>query len=221
MDLVEAQLREQLKLQSAINSTVNPDWAKAGYHWPLAIAMEGAELIEHHGWKWWKRQDKDINQLKLELVDIWHFILSDALVRNDSNVDLALHELSMHMRHPQTAVFIGYAPRNLGTMDDVSLVRAFVALAMGDIISHTAFALMTKRFDLSFDQLHTLYIAKNVLNIFRQEHGYKDGTYKKVWRGIEDNDVLTNLIQTMPNASPRWLLERLEVLYSRITKETS
>lgn len=219
MDLVEIQLREQLKLQSTINSTVDPNWAKAGYHWRLAMAMEGAELIEHYGWKWWKQQDKDTNQLRLELVDIWHFILSDALVRNNSDVDLTVHELDMHVRHPQTTVFVGYAARNLEAMDDVSLVRAFVALAMGDVVSHTAFVLMMKRFNLSFNQLHALYVAKNVLNIFRQKYGYKSGTYMKLWNGVEDNEVLFGLIQSKPDATSEQLLERLEVLYSQITKE--
>lgn len=34
------------------------------------------------------------------------------------------------------------------------------------------------------------YTGKNVLNVFRQDHGYKAGTYIKVWDGREDNEHL-------------------------------
>ena len=38
------------------------------------------------------------------------------------------------------------------------------------------------------------YIIKNVLNKFRQDNGYKEGTYKKIWKmgedSLEDNDVV-------------------------------
>lgn len=35
-----------------------------------------------------------------------------------------------------------------------------------------------------------------MLNQFRQDHGYKEGTYKKVWGGKEDNtSVMLSLLQ--------------------------
>lgn len=37
------------------------------------------------------------------------------------------------------------------------------------------------------------YVSKNVLNIFRQEHGYKDGSYVKEWFGQEDNVHLVEI----------------------------
>ena len=42
--------------------------------------------------------------------------------------------------------------------------------------------------------LYKYYIAKNVLNGFRQNHGYKDGSYKKVWDGKEDNIVMLEIM---------------------------
>jgi len=30
-------------------------------------------------------------------------------------------------------------------------------------------------------------VCKNVLNTFRQNHGYKEGRYNKMWAGKEDN----------------------------------
>ncbi len=38
------------------------------------------------------------------------------------------------------------------------------------------------------------YVGKNVLNVFRQDHGYKDGTYLKEWNGKEDNEHLVEIL---------------------------
>jgi hypothetical protein len=48
--------------------------------------------------------------------------------------------------------------------------------------------------ELDFESLYTAYVGKNVLNFFRQDHGYKDGTYVKNWAGREDNEHLVDLV---------------------------
>jgi len=47
---------------------------------------------------------------------------------------------------------------------------------------------------LSFDDLYLQYIGKNTLNRFRQHNGYKDGSYIKIWDGLEDNEVLFQIL---------------------------
>ncbi len=51
--------------------------------------------------------------------------------------------------------------------------------------------------ELGFDELYRHYVGKNVLNFFRQDHGYKDGTYTKVWAGREDNEHLAELVSAL------------------------
>jgi len=58
-----------LELQATMNSKVDPDWINAKYPYLRAVAIEGAEAIEHHGWKWWKKQQKDLAQLQMELLE--------------------------------------------------------------------------------------------------------------------------------------------------------
>ena len=70
----------------------------------------------------------------------------------------------------------------------------------------TATTLTTKSFDLrkfrnlmvsvdmSMDDLYAQYIGKNVLNFFRQDHGYKEGSYHKLWGGKEDNEHLVEVL---------------------------
>jgi dimeric dUTPase (all-alpha-NTP-PPase superfamily) len=42
----------------------------------LAMRQEMAELIDSLHWKWWKKQETDIGNVKVELVDILHFWVS-------------------------------------------------------------------------------------------------------------------------------------------------
>ena len=48
--------------------------------------------------------------------------------------------------------------------------------------------------------LEKVFYGKNILNKFRQDHGYKDGTYKKMWlyngKEVEDNVVMIDKIDT-------------------------
>jgi hypothetical protein len=56
-----------------------------------------------------------------------------------------------------------------------------------------------------------------VLNFFRQDHGYQDGTYKKMWNGREDNEVLVEVMATLDAESPAFkdsLYGLLEAAYN-------
>lgn len=213
------QLAEQFKLQDELNALINPEWITAHYKWTRAMVVEGVEMLEHIGWKWWKAQTLDLNQAQLELVDIWHFILSHDLARCDGEHDRAIIKMLDAIRHPQDTVFVGYAPANLSHMDIQELVEAFVALAAGGVVSITAFQLLMEKLGMTWDDIHAKYMAKNVLNIFRQMHGYKEGTYIKTWMGKEDNEVLTGLISLRPNATADQLLNKLDSIYTSV-KET-
>ena len=41
------------------------------------------------------------------------------------------------------------------------------------------------------------YVGKNVLNFFRQDHGYKEGSYRKSWGGREDNEHLVEVLEKL------------------------
>ena len=79
--------------QAKMNAKVNPQWVEAAYPYLRAVVVEGAEAIEHHGWKWWKKQECDQEQLQMELVDIWHFTLSHILLETRGDEAQALADL--------------------------------------------------------------------------------------------------------------------------------
>ena len=70
-----------------------------------------------------------------------------------------------------------------------------------------------------FDDLYRTYVGKNVLNVFRQDHGYKSGEYVKIWAGREDNEVLTDLMAEIDSDSPEFrdaVYQSLHAAYAKV-----
>ena len=186
---MKLQLAIMLDMQDAMNSRVNPDWRGAGNAWYRAIWTECAEMLDHYGWKWWKHQEPDLDQVRLELVDIMHFAMSDYLLRGDDNASVAgriAAELSDPYQEQNIRVAIESMARS--TIEDRSM-------------HFSAFANIMALVEMDFDTLFRMYVGKNVLNFFRQDHGYKDGTYVKIWDGREDNEHLAELLAELDSAS--------------------
>ena len=62
-----------LQMQHRMNSRVHEDWINQHFEWYRATWIECGELMDHVGYKWWKKQTPDMEQVRLEVVDIWHF----------------------------------------------------------------------------------------------------------------------------------------------------
>lgn len=205
MDEAQARgmIRTMAELQDSHNRHVHVDWLTQGYEYYRAVWVECAELLDHFGWKWWKKQEPDLAQVKLEVVDIWHFGLSD-LIRAQ-NLDSALPELLVMNAS--------------GTGQRESFRTAVEDLAEASL-RNRAFAMepfvrVLEALPLPLTELFHLYVGKNVLNNFRQDHGYKTGDYQKLWNGREDNEhlmealaLLTGPAEAVPEALYRALAER-------------
>lgn len=179
-----ARLREMAQLQDVHNAQVHPQWRAAGLPYRRAVWMESAELMDHLGWKWWRKHSADKAQLVLEIVDIWHFGLSMLLLENRVNAELA----ERMQRHLAT----GKKPA-----DPHAAIERFVQ----QTLSQTTFALagfldLCLLANLSFEDIYRYYVGKNVLNRFRQDNGYQTGAYRKSWHGKEDNGHLAELMAT-------------------------
>ncbi|MDA1075025.1 MAG: dUTP diphosphatase, partial [Proteobacteria bacterium] len=94
-----------VRMQQQHNDEVHLAWRDQGFEYYRAIWVECAELLDHFGWKWWKKQATDVDQVKLEIVDIWHFGLSDLMraQRLDESVSNRLAALSSGGRHDAEA----------------------------------------------------------------------------------------------------------------------
>jgi dimeric dUTPase (all-alpha-NTP-PPase superfamily) len=195
MTITKTQLLSMLELQDAMNSKVNPFWMAANNNWHRAIQVEGVEAIEHHGWKWWKKQDCDLAQLRMELVDIWHFILSAAIQLNQGNIALAKIEMQAEINLKQKSVQFDNQYYVLAQLTLLEKLDLLVGLAAAKRTSLALFESLLQGCDMEWNDLFKQYVGKNVLNVFRQDHGYKAGTYIKIWDGREDNEHLVEVLE--------------------------
>lgn len=193
-----------LSLQARMNAKVDPNWVQARYPYLRAVAIEGAEAIEHHGWKWWKKQEKDLPQLQMELIDIWHFILSEILLRNENESSEPLDALLSAMADIATrqVVALDGEEYQLADLDLVRKLELMIALSVVRRIDMPLFASVMADCEMDWTELYRQYVGKNVLNMFRQDHGYKAGTYLKEWSGREDNEHLVDIIHELDATAP-------------------
>ena len=180
------QIKIMLDLQDSMNTKVNVNWQTQGYEWYRAIWVECAELLDHYGWKWWKKQSPDTEQVALELIDIWHFGLS-ILLQSGTKPEVIVAQI-------QNQLVIATDEQDF-RLD----LEKFVAATLTDHQFHIGlFGRLMAGIDMSFDQLYRGYVGKNVLNFFRQDNGYKDGSYRKHWHdGREDNEHLVEAVLSL------------------------
>lgn len=206
---VKQQLIIMLQMQNAMNQKVHPEWATQRFEWYRAIWIECAELMDHYGWKWWKRQAPERDQVVLELIDIWHFGLSDLLQSGATPEQLADDILSeMDFSTPQKPF--------------LSLVEDFACEVLANRrFSIALFTPMLTSAEVDFEHLYRSYVGKNVLNFFRQDHGYQEGNYRKQWQGREDNEHLVEIVSTLDSASPDYQTRLYSALEERYQQSSS
>lgn len=190
---MQQQLIIMLQLQDAMNAKVNSAWRQQGYAWHRAIWVECAELMDHFGWKWWKKQSPDLDQVVLELIDIWHFGLSLYLLTADAD-EASYAALAETIEAEYVTVMAAQPEKFREYLEDFTETTLRTKQ-----FCIPEFCRLLQAVNLDFDQLFSNYVGKNVLNLFRQDHGYKDGAYFKLWAGREDNE---HLIEALAEIDP-------------------
>lgn len=180
---MKQQLLTMLQMQDDMNTKVHPQWREQGFEWHRAIWVELAEMLDHYGWKWWKHQEPDLEQVHLELIDIFHFGLSARLVSGQT-VEAIADDVEKELQAAEK---------------QASFAETIEAMVVNTLTTKNfdvkTFAGLMEQTELNFDELFRHYVGKNVLNFFRQDHGYKTGEYIKVWNGKEDNEVLMEVLK--------------------------
>ncbi|MEY1594092.1 dUTP diphosphatase [Burkholderia sp. Bmkn7] len=199
-----------LALQNGINNRINADWRAAGNPWYRAIWTECAELMDHVGWKWWKRQEPDMAQVHLELVDILHFGLSELLQLHGSVIAAASNSITAYEDYARVRPVAAEVATRL------SLVETFASETLNSrSFDLRAFGQLAAAFELGEVSLFEKYVGKNILNTFRQDHGYRDGTYQKIWSGREDNEWLAEIASGIPKDASTFSEELYRQLSSK------
>lgn len=225
------QILEMLELQEQLNKETNGDNWKEGItnkwkivNWKRCIYMELAEAIDSVSWKHWKNVDGwiDYENFKIELVDIWHFLMSELLLHySHEEIEKMIEEESFY--NAKVKLPKQWEKQHNAEIDDIlepyeNLMALSLVKNVDDKEYYQSFAeaffICLDSAGLSFHELYNLYIWKNVLNKFRQNHWYKEGTYQKIWNGEEDNVVMQRVLESTSGFDNIYL--KLEEEYEKL-----
>lgn len=198
---MNTELLDQLTLmQDALNEYITTDWQQNRTEMDFMVAshQEMSELIDSSstdeegnthsiGWKWWKGKTPTVrtmdvldwdelhpsvtDNIKIELTDLVFFTLSQKILEDFTNPG---EEAEIHCCN-----------------DWVNLMR----ITLNNLLQKPGCALqiiLILAEKLNFN-VAAYYVAKHLLNYYRQISNYGDG-YEKIKNGKEDNELLHDII---------------------------
>jgi dimeric dUTPase (all-alpha-NTP-PPase superfamily) len=184
---------ETIELQTLFNNGVNTNWQtdpKVDF-W-IAILDETVEVLNSRHWKWWKNTSKfgevDWDNIKVEMVDLFHFILSLGIKTKSTDL-----------------VFSTLLSGEFGQADLKAKAKEQPDQFFDTVWNDFLLSVQMKSFPMVINQwvelwfrlgyntldLFKEYRIKVVLNNIRQEFGYgHKNTYKKMWPDPDDKTKL-------------------------------
>ena len=204
LDKRKLNVGEILDMQDQLNSKAdpnNPNWrtVRKKEDFLLAGILELAELIESTPWKWWKKkQINDLWNIKIEAIDILHFILSIELLnpqKDKRKFILGTKSIPYKLlTNSSQTINRTYAFQLIKEMtldkDPIELINKIV-LSIG----------------LTSEEMSAIYTAKYSLNEIRWSTGYADGSYQKIRQGMEDNVFLQNIVENFVSTPTKTLAD--------------
>lgn len=270
-------------MQAELNANTN------GEKWLTGITKDGKpidciicmkkeidEALDCFDWKHWKDIKKpfDLENFKMEMVDVLHFGLSSLLSTNyagiiavdqeafnNGNANHDYVDIDKRPYSEQIEYLINYtmsiasvADIRANVVSNVDMIEENFLMAhpelVGDehkelvkekvmlmlikhlmvhFVSYEDFAInivhifecLRRYYNFTFLDVYRMYVGKNVLNLFRQHNGYKEGTYIKTWHGLEDNIYVHRYLEnaTIEDMSPFKITSYLDDIYKDVLSE--
>jgi hypothetical protein len=213
-----------LTIQETLNQKLSLEWKEKGWNYPDAMFTEATEAFNHLNWEWWRAVDRKIDwdQVKLEWVDVGHFLFSEIMAsRNENKFKTVLTRFQEEAK-PAESVSVDSVKSNI--KEFIHAVLSYDSIKDEDwVITHEElrnvlgwFLVVVAELGLTIEQYYTLFIGKVCLNQLRWKNGYKKGIYNpyedpkedhcseyyiKNWDGVEDNEWLSATAATLDPAS--------------------
>ena len=207
-----AQVEDCMVLQHTLNQQlIGEDYRNNPPNFVRAFRQEIAEYVDWTPWKWWKAMpEANQEQIKIEVVDCFHFFLSQIIASSTSSTYIAKHLYaglgalpSIRVSAVVNASCIANSSAELQQLEIDDMLYACALSLQKDDTDDAAylFGVVMQAIGLSWTELYKKYIAKNTLNQFRSDNGYKNGSYIKEWFGKEDNDHLMEYVNSIVSPS--------------------
>lgn len=218
---------KMFEMQEELNTFI------AGKNWKKFITSSGQEINflrcirfemteaidQSFQWKHWKNNDKfkqysvvDSHNLKVEFVDSYHFLMSEILTNKK------------YTTYCKKYNFNKIKPSKLQDKEIILMIENYIREVYDYEYDKVDFKLLNLFINfwkltlsvMSMEEFYKLYITKNALNLFRLKHGYQDGTYIKIWNGVEDNEYLNSYLKNNEEITYEGIYSYLETEYQKI-----
>jgi hypothetical protein len=203
-----------LQLQRMNNDRMDEQWYSHRPPFLRAAIMAAADAMNQYGYKWWEQKYPDIPKVRLALVDAFHFVIS--------------HEMLEHGRRDAELAKIAGELENMFTvnlnihlyegLDFAQKMDAFIArAAAGEAAMWPALFSAMADVGMEWEVLSRMSFSRNVLILFRQDYGHREGTYSQIWNGKEDAVHLEEIIESMPSLDATTVRLALVSRYAKAT----
>jgi hypothetical protein len=133
----------------------------------------------------------------MELVDIWHFALSAIIIEYKGNIQGSATQIAENLTSNTATVTFDNRDYHFNDQDILDNLELLTGLCAAKRFDVPLFLKIVEQAEMDSDELYRQYVGKNILNFFRQDHGYKEGTYIKVWQQKEDNEHLVEVLNSL------------------------
>ena len=177
--------------QDSLNKKISNNWEKMNLKWYRALNGELFEFTESFNWEWWKTKPHDLLNAEVELIDSFHFLVAMILNTNQSRGIYTITSFILFINTIEENKMLGDFESLVSFAEDFIqqnylYKNNYIGLQMVNFAKLWQGFSSTKGADTLLN-LVKLYFAKNTLNNFRKDNGYKDGSYVKIWGEEEDN----------------------------------
>ena len=174
-----------VKLQHKFNEETIENYLDKNLNWNSAIIAESGELLDSLGYKWWKKVVPDMENVKVEAIDLLHFVISETIQINYAHKDASNSLLETSIEFENC-----FMKNNFNNyLSNSSLFGLINYLNYDDEDRFEVLKQIFHKLEMTNQDVYIAYIVKNCLNKFRQNNGYKDGSYIKYWNEKEDNVI--------------------------------
>lgn len=155
--------------------------------------------------------------------DLWHFYMfrfMDVADNKISTATAALNAALLRVASPRPQVRFDGCLYDLDQLNLCEKIKLLVGLTSSNRISIELFSSILKEVGIDWLVLYKTFVGKNVLELFRRDHGYRTGNYVKVWNTLRDEGHLEELLTVIDCDSEKYLDDLYGGLERRYPKRT-
>lgn len=169
--------------QDLLNTSINSNWKQEALSFDLYTQVESIEGIQSFNFKHWKKDKNDFINAKMEFTDIVFFVMSSCLKENITP------DIFSYLYN------VGFQTNTNKLLDVNCIIKLFQDICFYSLSNNLynviiCLGYLANTLDIDLDTLFSKYISKKCLNVFRQDKGYKEGTYIKQWPSVLDHGTV-------------------------------